>query len=82
LGLNVLDIFMEDDRLGLAYGSNLSTTVPEGVSPDVLELFYDFEVVPHLRFGFTFQQRDQFQESYAGFRIRTDWNLLPGRSLE
>lgn len=82
LGLNVLDIFMEDDRLGLAYGSSLSTTVPEGVSPDVLELFYDFEVMSHLRLGFTFQQRDQFQESYAGFRIRTDWNLLPGRSLE
>ncbi len=82
VGLNVLDVFMEDDRLGLGYGNNLPTTVANGVSPDVLELFYEFEVIPHLRLSFTFQQRDQFRESYAGFRIRSDWNLLPGQSLE
>jgi hypothetical protein len=79
-GLNVLDVFMENDRLGLGYGRNLTTTVPSGQSPDVLELFYDFEVIPNIRLGFTFQQRDQFQESYAGFRIRGDLNLLPSGS--
>jgi hypothetical protein len=81
-GVNLLDVFMEDDRLGLGYGRNLSTTVASGQSPDVLEVFYDFEVISNLRLGFTFQQRDQFRESYAGFRIRGDWNLLPGQTLE
>ena len=82
VGLNLLDVFMENDRLGLGYGRNLSTAVASGRSPDVLELFYDFEVIPNIRLGFTFQQRDQLQESYAGFRIRSDFNLLPGRSLQ
>ncbi|WOD38619.1 carbohydrate porin [Nodosilinea sp. E11] len=82
LGLNVVDVFMDNDRLGLGYGRNLATAVAPGQSPDALELFYDFELMPNLRLGFTFQQRDQFRESYAGFRIRSDWNLLPGRSLE
>lgn len=81
-GLNLFDVFMEDDRLGLGYGRNLSTAAVNGRTPDALELFYDFELMPHLRLGFTFQQRDQFQESFAGFRIRSDFNLLPGRSLE
>ncbi len=81
-GLNLFDVFMEDDRLGLGYGRNLSTAAVNGRTPDALELFYDFELMPNLRIGFTFQQRDQFQESFAGFRIRSDFNLLPGRSLE
>lgn len=81
-GFNLFDIFMEDDRLGLGYGRNLSTAAVNGRTPDALELFYDFELMPNLRLGFTFQQRDQFQESFAGFRIRSDFNLLPGRSLE
>jgi hypothetical protein len=82
LGLNLFDVFMEDDRLGLGYGRNLSTAAVNGRTPDALELFYDFELMPSLRLGFTFQQRDQFQESFAGFRIRSDFNLLPSRSLE
>ena len=81
-GLNALDVFMENDRLGLGYGRNLDTTVAEGATPDVLELFYDFEVTPHLRLGFTWQQRDQLQESYAGFRVRGDLDVLPQRSAE
>jgi hypothetical protein len=82
LGLNLFDVFMENDRLGLGYGRNLSTAAIDGRTPDALELFYDFEVMPNLRLGFTFQQRDQLQESFAGFRLRSDFNLLPGRSLE
>jgi hypothetical protein len=81
LGLNVLDVFMEDDRLGLAYGRNLPNTSVNGVTPDVLEVFYDFEALPNIRMGFTFQQRNQLRESYAGFRIRGDLNLLSPRSL-
>ncbi|MGB7313106.1 MAG: carbohydrate porin [Nodosilinea sp.] len=81
-GLNLFDVFMADDRLGLGYGRNLSTAAVDGRTPDALELFYDFELIPNLRLGFTFQQRNQFQESFAGFRIRSDFNLLPGRSLE
>jgi hypothetical protein len=82
LGVNLLDVFMADDRLGLGYGRSLSTAVVDGRSSDVLELFYDFELMSNLRIGFTIQQRDQFRESYAGFRLRSDWNLLPGRVLE
>lgn len=81
-GVNALDIFMENDRLGLGYGRNLETTVAAGETPDVLELFYDFEVIPNLRLGFTFQQRNRLQESYAGFRVRGDLDLLPRSSAE
>ena len=81
-GLNALDIFMENDRLGLGYGRNLQTAVAADETPDVLELFYDFEVTPNIRLGFTFQQRDQLRESYAGFRVRGDLDLLPRRSAE
>lgn len=81
-GLNALDVFMEDDRLGLGYGRNLETAVAVGNSPDVLELFYDFELTPNIRLGFTFQQRNQLQESYAGFRVRGDLDLLPRRTAE
>lgn len=81
-GVNALDVFMPNDRLGLAYGRNLPTSVQPGRSPDVLEAFYDFEVTPNIRLGLTFQQRDQFRESYAGFRIRGNVNLLPGHSFQ
>ena len=81
-GVNALDVFMPNDRLGLAYGRNLPTSVQPGRSPDVLEAFYDFEVTPNIRLGLTFQQRDQFRESYAGFRIRGNVNLLPGHSIQ
>lgn len=79
-GINTLDVFMDNDRLGLGYGRNLPNAVTTG-SPDVLELFYDFEALPNIRMGFTFQQRNQLRESFAGFRIRSDLNLLPPRSL-
>ncbi|HEY9880928.1 MAG TPA: hypothetical protein V6D29_20890 [Leptolyngbyaceae cyanobacterium] len=82
LGINALDLFMENDRLGLAYGRNLSTASVNGKTPDVLEVFYDFEALPNIRLGFTFQQLNQFTESIAGFRIRSDLNLAPSLSLD
>ncbi|MBD0268977.1 MAG: hypothetical protein ICV77_11875 [Cyanobacteria bacterium Co-bin8] len=82
LGLNALDLFMENDRLGLAYGRNLSTASVNGLTPDALEVFYDFEVLPNIRIGFTFQQLNQFSESVAGFRIRSGLDLSPSLSLD
>jgi hypothetical protein len=76
-GLNLLDLFMEDDRLGLGYGRDLSNDdLRTGDVPDVVELFYDARVLPNLRIGVTLQQRDEFSETVAGFRIRTDFDLL------
>ena len=71
---------MEEDRLGLAYGRNLPTAAIAGQTPDVLEVFYDVVALPYLRMGVTFQQRNHFQDSFLGFRIRSDVNLLPTRS--
>lgn len=82
LGINALDLFMEDDRLGLAYGRNLTTASVNGKTPDALEVFYDFEAFPNIRIGFTFQQLNQFTESVAGFRIRGDLDLTPNLSSE
>lgn len=81
-GINTFDLFMEDDRLGLAYGRNLNTVSVQGRTPDALEVFYDFEVLPNVRLGFTFQQLNQFSESVAGFRIRSDFDLSPRPSLD
>ncbi|MGP1375223.1 MAG: carbohydrate porin [Almyronema sp.] len=81
-GFNVLDIFADRDRLGVAYGRNLETTPDDGRTPDVLEVFYDFELIPNIRAGFTFQQRDSLSESFAGFRIRGDLDLAPSLSID
>lgn len=78
VGLNFLDLFFPDDRLGLAYGRQLSNDElreDEGDEiPDVLELFYDVRLTPHLRAGVTIQQRDGFSETVMGFRVRADVN--------
>lgn len=81
LGANAFDVFMDEDRLGVAYGRNLPSASVNGLTPDVLELFYDFEALPNVRMGFTFQQRNQLRESFAGFRIRSGLELLPNPSL-
>lgn len=81
-GVSAFDLFTPDDRLGLAYGRNLSTAAVQGLSPDALEVFYDFEVIPNIRLGFSFQQLNQFTESAVGFRIRSDLNLTPSLSLD
>lgn len=78
LGFNLLDLFMPDDRLGLAYGRELSNDSlrqdRDDNYPDVWELFYDFRITPNLRAGVTLQSREQFSETIGGFRIRADFD--------
>ncbi len=81
IGLNVLDLFTQNDRLGLAYGRSLSNDRlrrerGEQV-PDVLELFYDFKFFPNVRLGFTIQERNGFSETIGGFRIKTEFDVTP-----
>ncbi len=81
LGVNLLDLFMQDDRLGLGYGRLLSSNrLRDGDNPDVWEAFYDFRILDFLRLGVTFQALDEFSETIAGFRIRTDFDLIPRRA--
>ncbi|MBE9182399.1 porin, partial [Oculatella sp. LEGE 06141] len=80
-GVSFLDVFSEGDRLGLAYGRGLSNQRlrrEDDRNPDVLELFYDFRLLPNLRLGLTLQQLNEFSESIAGLRIRTDFDLMGG----
>ena len=83
-GVSFLDLFMANDRLGIGYGRGLSNDrlrqdLGNSLS-DVGEIFYDFEVVPHLRLGFTLQALNNFSETIAGVRVRTVFNLSPRRS--
>ncbi|MBD0344956.1 MAG: porin, partial [Coleofasciculus sp. Co-bin14] len=81
IGLNVLDLFTQNDRLGLAYGRSLSNDRLRRDSgdrvPDVLELFYDFRFLPNVRLGFTLQERNGFSETLGGFRIKTEFDVTP-----
>jgi len=78
-GLNFLDLFQKYDRLGLGYGRKLSNDDlrerSESKVPDVMELFYDFRISPNLRLGFTLQGRDEFSETVAGVRVKTEFDL-------
>lgn len=78
LGFNLLDLFMPYDRLGLAYGRELSNddlrVDRDDDYPDVWELFYDFRITPNLRAGVTLQSTNQFSETIGGFRIRADFD--------
>ncbi|MBD3881037.1 porin [Phormidium tenue FACHB-886] len=76
-GLNLLDVFMADDRLGLAYGRQLSNSNLRGDDkiPDVLEAFYDVRLTPNLRAGVSFQERNGFSDTVLGLRIRADFNV-------
>lgn len=80
LGVNFLDLFMRDDRLGLGYGRNLSNDdlrrQDGGKVPDVWELFYDVRLSPILRAAVTLQERKQFSETVFGFRVKTEFDLL------
>ena len=80
-GVSFADVISKDDRLGLAYGRNLSNNLLRQVAkaevPDVLELFYDFRFLPNLRLGFTLQQRNGFEDTFAGFRVKTDFDVTP-----
>jgi len=83
LGISFLDLFMEDDRLGLGYGQNLSNEDRRRSNdqklPDVWELFYDFRISPNLRAGVTFQGRDEFSEKILGVRVKTEFDLIGPR---
>lgn len=80
-GISFLDVFNADDRLGLAYGRALSNErlrrQANADVPDVLELFYDFRLLPNLRAGVTVQQLNGFSETIAGFRVRTEFDVTP-----
>ena len=77
-GLNLLDVFLTDDRLGLAYGQQLSNSrlrQGDDKNPDVLEAFYDFRLSPNLRAGVMVQERNGFSDTVMGLRIRADFNV-------
>ena len=77
--MNLLDVFTPDDRLGLAYGRQLSNDDlrQDGGNkiPDVLELFYDFRLASNFRAGVTIQERDGFSDTVLGFRVRADFDI-------
>ncbi|HBE16963.1 MAG TPA: hypothetical protein DEG17_26440 [Cyanobacteria bacterium UBA11149] len=72
-GINFLDLFVKDARLGLgyAYGPDFSK------NDDVWELFYDIRIAKGLRAGITLQERDGFSETIVGFRVKSDIQLYP-----
>ena len=80
-GVNVYDLFLESDRLGVGYGQALSNDQlrqdNDDDIPSVLEVFYDFRLLPGLRVGVSYQSLNEFSESIAGFRVRGDFNLTP-----
>jgi hypothetical protein len=85
LGITFLDLISKNDRLGLAYGRALSNEQlrreAKADVPDVLELFYDFRFLSNLRLGFTLQQRNSFEDTYAGFRLKTEFDVTPRVNL-
>jgi hypothetical protein len=78
-GVNLLDLFFADDRLGLAYGrelSNDSLRRDRGDEiPDVFEAFYDVRLTRNLRAGVSLQGRDAWSETVLGLRVRADVDL-------
>ena len=79
VGLNFLDLFMRDDRLGFGYGRNLSNDELRRQAgakvPDVWELFYDVRLSPILRAAVTLQERNQFTDTVVGFRVKTEFDV-------
>lgn len=77
-GATLLDLFINNDRLGLAYGRALSNEKLHRGNPlDVMELYYDFPFLSNLWLGFTFQERNSFNEAVLGVRVRSDFDILP-----
>ena len=79
VGLNFLDLFLRDDRLGFGYGRNLSNDDLRRQTgakvPDVWEVFYDIRLSPILRAALSLQQRNQFTETVVGFRVKTEFDV-------
>lgn len=82
-GASFLDLLTPNDRLGLAYGRALSNdSLRRGATPDVLEAFYDFQLIPNLRLGFTVQGRNDFSETVVGVRVKSEFDISPrGRGI-
>jgi hypothetical protein len=81
IGLSFLDLVIPNDRLGLAYGRGLSNDklrrrIDDEI-PDVLEVFYDFPFLTNLRLGVSVQSLNEFSETIAGFRIKTEFDVTP-----
>jgi hypothetical protein len=78
-GVNVLDLFFADDRLGIAYGRDLSNNSLRrrrgDEIPDVFEAFYDVRLTRNLRAGVSLQGRDAWSETVLGLRVRADLDL-------
>ncbi len=81
IGVSFLDLFVPDDRLGIAYGQDLSNDARRVAAgnkrPDALEVFYDFKLLNNLRMGFSIQERNSFSELVAGFRVKTEFDITP-----
>ncbi|EKQ70480.1 hypothetical protein OsccyDRAFT_0769 [Leptolyngbyaceae cyanobacterium JSC-12] len=82
-GVTFLDLLTKNDRLGIAYGRELSNESLRRRAgdrkPDVFEVFYDFALLPNLRLGFSFQAADNFSETILGIRVKTDFDLIAPR---
>ncbi len=74
LGVTALDVFLEGDRLGLAYGQRLSNSdLRSGKTPDVWEVLYDAPIFDGVRAGISLQSQDEFSDTFLGLRLRADW---------
>lgn len=74
LGMTALDVFLDGDRLGLAYGQRLSNSdLRSGKTPDVWELLYDAPIFDGVRAGISLQSQDEFSDTFLGLRLRADW---------
>jgi hypothetical protein len=87
VGATFYDLFFPKDRLGLAYGQQLSNASLRRQNgdpyPDVFEVYYDVAVLPNLYLGLSFQGLDGFRESYLGVRVRADLDMIrPRRQMQ
>ncbi|MBD1855918.1 MULTISPECIES: porin [Leptolyngbya] len=78
-GFTFLDVLTRNDRFGIGYGRGLSNAQlqREDTNPNVLEVFYDFRLLSGLRLGFSVQSRNDFTDTIAGVRLRTEFDVLP-----
>lgn len=87
VGVTFYDLFFRKDRLGFAYGQQLSNASLRRQNgdpyPDVFEAYYDVAVLPNVYLGLSFQGLEGFRESYLGVRVRADFDLIaPRRQMQ
>ncbi|MDV3348495.1 hypothetical protein QGP82_07335 [Leptothoe sp. LEGE 181152] len=77
LGVTLFDLLSDNDRLGVAYGQTVSNDslqeIEGSVSPEVFEVFYDFEPVDEFRVGASIQQTNGFSDTVFQFRLGYDF---------